>query len=147
MNKRALSYLGAFTATLSAAFLYIQFKAGADSPEPVSGTATPATTSTGPGFDTQNYVQAAAALPLIKVRDGKLVTPPMRLRVKSGEVARFQVLTDHDDELHIHGINLQQPLKAGQLHTIELPTQQTGAFEVELHHKPVELGVLEVHPT
>lgn len=143
MNKRALAYLAMASATLALAFLYVTF--AGDSTPKVTGSPTN-TAAAQPTFDTRNYVQTAASLPLLTVRNNQLLGEPMRLKVQKGEVARFQVISDVSDEVHIHGLNHHFDLKPNQVRTIELPTGHTGAFEIELHKSPLTLGVLEVYP-
>lgn len=135
MNKKALVYLGAASAVLACAFLYVQFKteyAVQDTPTSVK----PAELQ-----DT-----SAAAVAQIRIQRGKLQTDPVRLKVKEGETARFQVLSDETDELHVHGIDQKFVIFANQLTTIEIPTRHTGSFELETHDRPMTIGVLEVHP-
>ena len=138
MNKRALVYLGAASAVLACAFLYVQFKTEyAADPSP-----------TLPVVAVQSQLQdtSAAAIPQIRIQKGKLQTDPVRLKVKVGETARLQVLSDETDELHVHGIDQKFVIFANQLTTIEIPTRHTGSFELETHDRPMTLGVLEVHP-
>ncbi|MDH4394151.1 MAG: hypothetical protein QE278_00600 [Limnobacter sp.] len=135
MNKRALVYLGAASAVLACAFLYVQFKTEA---------AVQGTTSTSKPATVQDT--SAAAVAQIRIQGGKLQTAPLRLKVQAGETARLQVLSDETDELHVHGIDQKFVIFAGQLTTIEIPTRRTGSFELETHDRPMTIGVLEVHP-
>jgi hypothetical protein len=135
MNKKALVYLGAASAVLACAFLYVQFKTEYAVQD------TPTTIKPAELQDT-----SAAAVAQIRIQRGKLQTDPVRLKVKEGETARLQVLSDETDELHVHGIDQKFVIFANQLTTIEIPTRHTGSFELETHDRPMTIGVLEVHP-
>lgn len=138
MNKKALVYLGAASTVLACAFLYVQFKTQYAA-EPIPDL--PAAT-----LQAQPQNTAAASIPQIRIQKGKLQTEPVRLKVKEGETARMQVLSDETDELHVHGIDQKFVIFANQLTTIEIPTRHTGSFELETHDRPMTIGVLEVHP-
>ena len=138
MNKRALVYLGAASAVLACAFLYVQFKTEYDSD--------PTATTPVAGVQTVQVDTTAAAIPQIRIQKGKLQADPVRLKVKEGDVARLQILSDETDELHVHGQDKKFVIYANQLNTIEIPTPHTGSFELETHDRPMTIGVLEVHP-
>ena len=138
MNKRALVYLGAASALLACAFLYVQFKTEYD--------ADPTATTPVAGVQAVQADTSAAAIPQVRIQKGKLQTDPVRLKVKEGEIARLQILSDETDELHVHGLDKKFVIFANQLTTIEMPTPHTGSFELETHDRPMTIGVLEVHP-
>ncbi len=56
----------------------------------------------------------------------------------------LQVTSDVDDEVHVHGFDVEKPLDAGQTTTIELTADQQGVFEVETHESELLLVQLEV---
>jgi plastocyanin len=75
--------------------------------------------------------------------DGRTVTPaPSRVKVAPGETLRLVVTADHDDELHAHGFDVEEELRAGVPTTVDLTTDQPGLYEVETHHP--ELRLLQV---
>ena len=55
---------------------------------------------------------------------------------------RLQVTSDVDDELHVHGFEVEEELEAGRTTTVELTTDQQGVFDVETH----ESGLLLLQP-
>lgn len=130
MNRRSLFYLVMASATLAIAFLYTQARLS----HPL-----PATPSTATG-------ETAQALPSLLIQDGKPLGGPLTLQVKKGDSLKVLVQSDSTGEIHVHGLELTFPVQAGQSSAIELPTTQTGAFEIELHPGDVPLGTLEVHP-
>jgi hypothetical protein len=56
-----------------------------------------------------------------------------------GERLRLVVTIDHDDEIHVHGFEVEREAKAGQPVTIDLTGGEPGLYEVETHHPPLRL--------
>ena len=61
-----------------------------------------------------------------------------------GSQVRLQVTSDVDDELHVHGFDVEKPLRPGSTTTVELTADQQGVFEVETHETELQLLQLEV---
>ena len=61
-----------------------------------------------------------------------------------GQALTLTVTTDHDDELHAHGFEVEQNIKAGVPTTITLTGKDPGVFEVELHEPPLTLLTVAV---
>jgi len=80
----------------------------------------------------------------VSVRDGKVDPPPDRIPVSRGETVRLVVTSDVDDELHVHGYDLEKVLPAGQPATLEFMADQPGLFEVETHETEKVLCQLQV---
>jgi plastocyanin len=80
----------------------------------------------------------------VSVRDGEVTPKPHRVDVTQGATVRLQVTSDVDDELHVHGFDVEEPLEAGRTTTVELTADQPGVFEVETHETELELLQLEV---
>jgi hypothetical protein len=96
-----------------------------DDPEPTSTpTATP--TPTPP--------------PLLK---GGKVT---KLRYTEDETARFRVVSDEPEEVHIHGYDIAKDLEPGKEVTISFKADLTGIFEIEYEHAKEQIGQLRVDP-
>lgn len=81
-----------------------------------------------------------------QVAQSKRVYGPEVIQVRQREKVTLKITTDHDDELHLHGYDLQLKLKAGEKATLSFEASHSGRFEFELHHAHLELGVLEVLP-
>jgi hypothetical protein len=69
-----------------------------------------------------------------------------KLSYTQGDPVRFTVRADHDDEVHVHGYNIEKPVKAGQPLTIAFKATINGIFEIELHHPDTQIGQLTVEP-
>jgi heme/copper-type cytochrome/quinol oxidase subunit 2 len=80
----------------------------------------------------------------VAVRDGKVVPEPRRVRVPLGRTVELQVTSDVDDELHVHGFDVEEPLDAGRTTTLTLHADEPGLFEVETHESGLQLVQLEV---
>jgi exo-beta-1,3-glucanase (GH17 family) len=71
---------------------------------------------------------------------GKTVTPaPSNVDLPLGHTLRLVVTSDHNDQIHVHGVDIEKDLKAGQPLTIEIKPTQSGVYEVETHHPPLTL--------
>ena len=71
---------------------------------------------------------------------GKRVTPaPGRVDLDSGARLRLVITVDHDDEVHVHGFDVERELTANQPVTIDLTGGEPGLYEVETHHPSLRL--------
>ena len=61
-----------------------------------------------------------------------------------GSTVELQITSDVDDEVHVHGFEVEKPLDAGRATTIELTADEAGLFEVETHETELQLLQLEV---
>jgi hypothetical protein len=80
----------------------------------------------------------------VAVSDGKVTPKPRRVEVPLGSQIHLQVTSDVDDELHVHGFDVEEPLEAGRTTVLKLTADQQGVFEVETHETELELLQLEV---
>ena len=76
---------------------------------------------------------------------GKQVTPaPTTVDLKVGEALTLVVTSDHDDEIHAHGFDVEGTLKAGTPSTVTLTGREAGLYEVETHEPPLRLMMVAV---
>jgi len=100
-----------------------------------AGAGTPSPTTGGPTAKTARRIDITVT--------GKQVTPtPAVVDIAVGESLTIVVTSDHNDQLHAHGFNIEENIKAGQPLTITVKGAQTGVYEIELHHP--ELRILQV---
>jgi hypothetical protein len=133
--------------------------------EPPAAPSTSTTTTSGPTTATSNTATGSATTPpsaktpttpppakdtpagrsiAITVK-GKKVTPaPSTVDLEKGETLTLVVTSDHDDEIHAHGFDVERKLKAGVPTTITLTGTQPGLFEVETHEPPLRLLMVAV---
>lgn len=83
---------------------------------------------------------AAAPTQLRITVTGKQVSPaPRVVDLGVGHTLSLTVTSDHDDELHAHGFDVEKALKAGVPLVVTLTGSQPGLYEVELHHPDLRL--------
>jgi hypothetical protein len=71
---------------------------------------------------------------------GRTVDPaPSTVRLGVGESLTLRVTSDHDDELHIHGFDVEKELAAGVAQSVTVTGQEPGVYEVETHHPELRL--------
>lgn len=81
---------------------------------------------------------------VVSVRDGKVRPPTQRVKVEQGADVRLVLTSDIDDQVHVHGYDLEAELPAGRAVTLEFAADQAGLFEVETHESGLALVQLEV---
>jgi hypothetical protein len=81
---------------------------------------------------------------VVSVKDGKVSPKTHRVKVAEGSSVRILVSSDVDDEVHVHGYDIEREVSAGQSVTIEFTADQTGVFEVETHESDLLLFQLQV---
>jgi hypothetical protein len=76
---------------------------------------------------------------------GTRVTPaPAQVDLPVGQTLTLVVKTDHDDQLHAHGFDVEQDIKARVPANIVLTGKDPGVYEVELHHPALTLLTVAV---
>jgi hypothetical protein len=76
---------------------------------------------------------------------GRTVTPaPTQVDLPVGQTLTLVVTSDHDDELHAHGFNIEVPLTAGVPASVMLTGKDAGVFEVETHEPALTLLTVAV---
>jgi hypothetical protein len=71
---------------------------------------------------------------------GKNVSPaPGNVNVALGNTLRLIVTSDHNDQLHAHGFDVEVTLTAGRPTTLDLRATTPGIYEIETHHPPLTL--------
>ena len=80
----------------------------------------------------------------VKVSNGDVTVDPSEAAVGVGEKLRIEVTSDAADEVHVHGYDVTEDLKAGKRATIDLTADIPGVFEVELEQSHTPLFELTV---
>jgi hypothetical protein len=139
MHRRTLAGPGVAVLVLLAACA-----PGSDPASTADGSTTPSSSrSAGIASGEPNPADPAVEVN-VSVRDGKVAPKPHRVDVPQGATVRLQVTSDVDDVLHVHGLDVEEPLDAGRTTTVELTADQPGVFEVETHETELELLQLAV---
>jgi heme/copper-type cytochrome/quinol oxidase subunit 2 len=109
------------------------------------GSSTPADPGTSPGAGSASPGKSAKATDIVaSVKDGKVSPKAHRVKVAVGSSVRILVSSDVDDEVHVHGYDIEREVSAGQSATIEFTADQSGVFEVETHESGLLLFQLQV---
>lgn len=82
----------------------------------------------------------------IVITDGWVTTGPSVTRVKQGEQVQLSFLSNHADELHLHGYDITVALTPGHIATLAFTATYPGRFSYELHQAHREIGAIEVYP-
>lgn len=68
------------------------------------------------------------------------------IEVTEGDTVRFRVRHASDEEVHVHGYAISEPLPAGETVRMSFEATIPGIFEIELEGSHVLLARLEVRP-
>lgn len=103
--------------------------------------------STSTAATTAPAAPAAPAVPVVTVRDAKPVGGIQKLKFTKGDQIRFKVVSDTADEIHFHGYDIGQDVKAGGSTTFSVTATIEGRFEVELEDHGQQIAEVEVDPS
>jgi plastocyanin len=110
----------------------------------VAPTSSPSPNETSPVTSQTPTPTNSARTITVTIQKGKINPPPGRVRVSRGEKVQIVVTSDEADEVHVHGYDLEKPLRPGKPTTIEFTADQPGLFEVETHELDKVLFQLQV---
>ncbi len=120
---------------------------GQDQPRsPTSRGETPRETSPRQTIDDQTEETPTDKGLVIKatVANGEVETRSNEVDVPLGETVEIIVSSDRDDEVHVHGYDLFEPVKAGKSTRLRFTADIPGVFEVELEDAGLTLLELRV---
>lgn len=80
----------------------------------------------------------------ITLADGKAEPNGERVDLVRGQHLVLTITSDREDEVHVHGIDVEIPVAAGQTVTKDIVVDQVGRFEVESHEPALTILVLQV---
>lgn len=100
------------------------------------------TTTTPASSGTEKPVSGDAAEITVKV--GKDDSPDRVEHVDLGQTVDLRLLSDSDEQYHVHGYDLEGKAAAGVEYDFEFTADKAGRFEVESHTTDKVLLVLEV---
>jgi hypothetical protein len=92
---------------------------------------------------------SASATPEIRVititlRDGGVSPNAERISLTRGERVLLEITSDRHDVVHVHGLEKEIALEAGDRKRVSLDLDRTGRFEIESHHPARVIVVLQV---
>ena len=115
--------------------------------EPPSDEPSETESTTPPATETTTPADTADVEIVVTIAGGAVTTEEDRVPLEVGQSVRITVTSDADDEVHVHGFDLEAPLVAGTPTEIEFVVGTTpgpGLYEVELHESGLLLLQLEV---
>jgi FtsP/CotA-like multicopper oxidase with cupredoxin domain len=122
-----------------------------DDTQTTSGTSTPTPTPTqeqpeASPQETETPTPTPTATPTPKptplLTSGKVT----RLEFKDGETVRFRVRSAEDEEIHIHGYDIEKEIPGGETTPVSFKATIQGIFEIEFHGSGEQIGELRVQP-
>ena len=145
-RSQRLTFLG-IAALIAVVAIVVLLVAGGGSDDEQEAAATPTATAA-PGADateTPTPTPTATATPKPQpplLRAGKVT----EIEVKEGQTVRFRVTADEDEEIHVHGYDIEEEVPAGGTAKFDFPADLEGVFEVELHGSETQIAELTVNP-
>lgn len=82
----------------------------------------------------------------IKIQNGQPVEGVKTFQVKQGDTVTFNISSDTEGEVHLHGYDVSTEMAPGGSVTLSLTANATGRFPMEIEDTKVEVGFLEVQP-
>jgi FtsP/CotA-like multicopper oxidase with cupredoxin domain len=106
---------------------------------------TPASSSSSAAASSEGPTESAQPEEIsVAVKNGTVLPPTHRVEISKGDRVELNVTSDVDDEVHVHGYDIEKPVSAGETVTIEFTADQAGLFEVETHESALQVLQLEV---
>jgi hypothetical protein len=99
------------------------------------------------GSDDGGSKSSSSSSDVVTVKDAKPVGGVQRLKYTKGGTIHFTVKSDTADEIHFHGYDLHQDVKAGGQVTFDTPAKIEGRFVVELEDHKQQIAEVEVDPS
>jgi hypothetical protein len=100
----------------------------------------------GSGGDDDNN-SSSSSNDVVKVVDAKPQGGVQKLKFTKGDTIKFTVESDTADEIHFHGYDVHQDVKAGGKATFSVPATIEGRFVVELEDHKTQIAEVEVVPS
>src|SRR5690349_23244825 len=81
---------------------------------------------------------------------GKVVTlspgSVQKLKYTQGDQVTFEVHSPKADVVHVHGYDIERPVKANGTITLSFKASINGVFDIEVHSTDTQIGQLTVEP-
>jgi hypothetical protein len=85
-------------------------------------------------------------VPKVVVKNGEPQGGELELEFDEGDMIRFEVQSDVDEEIHVHGYDESKEVSAGSTVKLAFPADISGVFEVELENSAIPIASLKVSP-
>ena len=104
------------------------------------------TQATTPQATTTEAAKPRPKVATIRISGGEPVDGVRKLTFKEGGTIRFRVTDEAEDEVHLHGYDVEKPVGPGKAASFSVPATITGRFEVELHDSATPIAEVTVEP-
>jgi hypothetical protein len=107
-----------------------------DDPQPSSSTTqtqTPADNGTEADTETQPEAPAEPPVTRISVKGGVIAGDVKSIEVAKGDTVRIVISSDVEDEIHLHGYDIEKEAAPGKPARFKFKADVEGAFELESH--------------
>jgi hypothetical protein len=131
-NQRIGLVVGALIVAV-VAFVVAQPGDDDDSTPSSSGTQTQTTSDGGTETETQPEEPAEPPVTSISVKGGVIAGDVKSIEVAKGDTVRIVVSSDVDDEIHLHGYDIEKEAAPGKPARFRFKADVEGAFELESH--------------
>jgi FtsP/CotA-like multicopper oxidase with cupredoxin domain len=140
-RSQRLTFLGLAAVIAVVAVVILVISGGSDSNDEQAAAPTATATAT-PEAQQASPAATATADP------GPLLTAAKTQEIDAteGDTVRFRVKADEDEEVHVHGYDIEKEIPAGDTVAFSFKATITGIFEVEFHHSGALLARLKVEP-
>lgn len=122
---------------------------GSDDEQEASATPVATATATATEAPAADATETPTATPTATPKPEPPLLQPGKvteIEVKEGQTVRFRVTADEDEEIHVHGYDIEDEVPAGDTVDVSFPATITGIFEIEFHHSEEQIGSLRVDP-
>ncbi len=109
-------------------------------------TTTSTTDTTGDKTTTTTEVKSVPEATVIHLVNGVPEGGKQKIAVNKGDVVRLNVTSDDDEQIHVHGYDLEKEVSPGSPATFKFTADIEGRFEVESHSTDTQIAELTVNP-
>jgi hypothetical protein len=138
-RSQRLTFLG-LAAVVAVIAVVILVVAGGGSDSSDEQAAAPTATATATPGETATATPTADPGPLLTA------AKEQDIHATEGDTVSFRVKADEDEEVHVHGYDIEKEIPAGETVSFSFKATITGIFEIEFHHSGALLARLTVEP-
>ncbi|NYG07723.1 plastocyanin [Phycicoccus badiiscoriae] len=112
--------------------------AGGTASATVSSSSSSGSSASSPSSSTPSSSSTGRTI-AITVTGNKVSPTPTTVSLRVGESLTLTVTSDHADQLHLHGFEIEKDLVAGKPLSVTVTGAQPGVYDVETHHPELRL--------
>jgi hypothetical protein len=151
MDSRRVPALIAVVGVVVAVGLFLLLKDDTADEDSTVATTTPAASTDGEDEGSERPPEEKPKpekpeVPVVEIEGGKPVGGVQEFEFKSGEEARFEVVADAPDELHLHTYDLTFDVKPGKPTEVTFEAEFEGTVELESHSTGELIAEISVVP-